>query len=74
MYQIAIKPFKDSVTYSSLTLIIYPISDTPDAPKNLQIPKYDKRSCELTWEKPDFDGGNLITGNNAKIILIVLLM
>lgn len=37
-------------------------TDTPDAPKNLDIPKYDKRSCELTWDKPDFDGGNPVTG------------
>lgn len=37
-------------------------TDTPDAPKNLEIPKYDKRSCELTWDKPDFDGGNPVTG------------
>nr|XP_034332878.1 twitchin isoform X27 [Crassostrea gigas] len=36
--------------------------DSPDAPKNLQIPKYDKRSCDLTWDKPDFDGGNPISG------------
>ncbi|XP_061166987.1 twitchin-like isoform X9 [Saccostrea echinata] len=36
--------------------------DTPDAPKNLQIPNYDKRSCDLTWDKPDSDGGNPISG------------
>jgi hypothetical protein len=53
---------------------MYLILDTPDAPKNLQIPKYDKRSCELTWEKPDHDGGNPITGNDNQIMRILLLI
>lgn len=43
-----------------MNVVIY--TDSPDAPKNLQIPKYDKRSCDLTWDKPDFDGGNPISG------------
>lgn len=45
-----------------MNVVIY--TDSPDAPKNLQIPKYDKRSCDLTWDKPDFDGGNPISGIN----------
>lgn len=46
-------------------VILYTVS--PDAPKNLHIPKYDKRSCDLTWDKPDFDGGNPISGKESFI-------
>lgn len=46
-------------------VILYTVS--PDAPKNLQIPKYDKRSCDLTWDKPDFNGGNPISGKESFI-------
>lgn len=50
----------DTYFGSLMNVVIY--TDSPDAPKNLQIPKYDKRSCDLTWDKPDFDGGNPISG------------
>lgn len=46
-------------------VILY--TDSPDDPKNLHIPKYDKRSCDLTWDKPDFDGGNPISGKESFI-------
>ncbi|XP_069132541.1 twitchin-like isoform X9 [Argopecten irradians] len=36
--------------------------DTPDAPKDVQIPKYDRRSADLTWKAPENDGGNPIKG------------
>ncbi|XP_021346443.1 twitchin-like isoform X8 [Mizuhopecten yessoensis] len=36
--------------------------DTPDAPRDVQIPKYDRRSADLTWKAPDNDGGNPIKG------------
>lgn len=37
-------------------------SDTPDAPRDVDIPKYDKRSCDLIWKAPMNDGGNPIKG------------
>ncbi|XP_071120619.1 twitchin-like isoform X18 [Mytilus edulis] len=36
--------------------------DTPDAPKDLEIDRFDKNSCDLVWKKPDFDGGADISG------------
>lgn len=42
--------------------IIFLLTDAPDAPSDLTIEKYDKSSVDLTWKKPDFDGGNPIKG------------
>ncbi|XP_052800015.1 twitchin-like isoform X4 [Mya arenaria] len=36
--------------------------DTPDAPSDLEIESYDKRTCNLKWKKPLSDGGNPIKG------------
>ncbi|KAL8579176.1 hypothetical protein ACOMHN_010760 [Nucella lapillus] len=36
--------------------------DTPDAPRDVEIPKYDKYSATLTWKEPLSDGGNKIKG------------
>ncbi|XP_076471204.1 twitchin-like [Babylonia areolata] len=36
--------------------------DTPDAPRDLEMPKYDRRSATLTWKPPLNDGGNKIKG------------
>lgn len=36
--------------------------DRPDAPKDLEIAKYDQFSTTLEWKKPDTDGGNPIKG------------
>ncbi|XP_070200689.1 twitchin-like isoform X4 [Littorina saxatilis] len=36
--------------------------DTPDAPRDLQIPKFDRFSANLTWKEPLSDGGNPISG------------
>lgn len=38
------------------------ISDTPDAPTDLAIDSYDKRTCNLSWKKPAHDGGNPVKG------------
>ena len=38
------------------------IPDTPDAPSNLEIESFDKRSCNLKWKPPTHDGGNPIKG------------
>ncbi|KAK3103159.1 hypothetical protein FSP39_016894 [Pinctada imbricata] len=36
--------------------------DTPDAPRDVTIPKYDKNSAEIHWKEPNSDGGNPIKG------------
>ncbi|XP_077990140.1 twitchin-like isoform X3 [Glandiceps talaboti] len=36
--------------------------DAPDAPGTPKIVTHDRRSVSLQWTKPDFDGGNPITG------------
>ena len=46
-------------------------TDTPDAPKALEIEKYDKSSCSLKWNKPDSDGGNPIKGKNGRVCACV---
>ena len=45
------------------------LSDNPDAPTDLAIDTYDKRTCNLTWKKPASDGGNAIKGMNNYILL-----
>ena len=45
------------------------LSDNPDAPTDLAIDTYDKRTCNLTWKKPASDGGNAIKGINNYILL-----
>ena len=37
-------------------------TDTPDAPRDLEIPKFDRFSATLTWKEPTSDGGNPIQG------------
>ncbi|KAL8565325.1 hypothetical protein ACOMHN_029021 [Nucella lapillus] len=36
--------------------------DTPSAPRDVEIPKFDRRSANLTWNPPTSDGGNKIKG------------
>ncbi|CAL1540886.1 unnamed protein product, partial [Lymnaea stagnalis] len=36
--------------------------DTPDAPRDLEITKYDRFSVTLAWKEPTNDGGNPIKG------------
>lgn len=43
-----------------MNVVIY--IDFFDVFKNFQILKYDKRFCDLIWDKSDFDGGNFILG------------
>ena len=43
-------------------LYVFLFPDTPDAPSNLEIESYDKRSCNLKWKAPTHDGGNPIKG------------
>lgn len=45
------------------------ISDPPDAPRDLEIPKYDRFSATLKWKEPLSDGGNKIKGKNSGIHL-----
>ena len=43
-------------------IFVCSIVDTPDAPSNLEIESFDKRSCNLKWKAPSHDGGNPIKG------------
>ncbi|XP_041366543.1 twitchin-like isoform X3 [Gigantopelta aegis] len=36
--------------------------DAPDAPRDLEIDKFDRFSCSLQWKPPTSDGGNPIKG------------
>lgn len=47
---------------NDVDFIIFSLTDAPDAPSDLTIEKYDKASVDLTWKKPEFDGGNPIKG------------
>ena len=45
-------------------MLMYASTDTPDAPRDLKIDKYDKFSVTLSWKKPENDGGNPIKGKH----------
>ena len=43
-------------------MLCFSFTDSPSAPKDLSMPKFDKSSVTLKWKAPEKDGGNPIQG------------
>ena len=41
---------------------LFPVSEPPSPPENVQVNDLTKTACTLTWEPPKSDGGSPITG------------
>ena len=53
---------KSSLVHTNTHTVIFLVTDTPDAPTDLEMESFDKRTCNLKWKKPAHDGGNPIKG------------
>ena len=46
-------------------MLCFSFTDSPSAPKDLSMPKFDKSSVTLKWKAPEKDGGNPIQGKRV---------